>query len=65
VAKPVAGAVKFSEEGGKADRNSVDLANLSKTRATEKNISFSEAMGQVLAERPELAIPGGAAAGSV
>jgi hypothetical protein len=65
VAKPAPGAVKFSEEGGRADRNSVDLANLSKARAAEKKISFSEAMDQVLAERPELAIPGGAAAGSV
>jgi hypothetical protein len=63
--KPAVGSVHFSEEGGKADQNSVELANLSKTRAGEKNISFSEAMNQVIVERPELVIPGGASAGAV
>lgn len=65
VVKPAAGAVRFSEEGGKADPNSVTLANLAQIRANEKKIAFGEAMSQVLAERPELAIPGGATAGAV
>jgi len=65
VSKPSPGLVRFSEDGGKADPNSVTLANLSQARAKEKNITFGEAMGQIVAERPELAIPGGATAGSV
>jgi hypothetical protein len=65
VAKQASGVVRFNEVGSKADPNSVTLANLSETRAQEKKITYSEAMSQVLAENPHLAIPGGVAAGAV
>jgi hypothetical protein len=65
-AMPTKGAkstIQFSEDKHRADQNSVDLANLSNDRATEKKISFAEAMKEVLHEHPELAVPGGASAG--
>lgn len=65
VAKPADGAVKFSESNGPADPNSVTLANLSAELAAKDKITFGEAMSQVIARRPELAIPGGIAAGAV
>jgi hypothetical protein len=65
VAKPAAGAVRFSEADHKADANSVKLANLSQEMANKEKINYGEAMGRVLALHPELALPGGATAGAV
>lgn len=63
--KGVKGTVNFSESSAPANRNSVDLTVLAKERAAEKKIEFGEAMMQIVAERPELALPGSSAAGSV
>jgi hypothetical protein len=49
----------------KADPNSVTLAEAAKVRAKEKSISFSEALDQIVAEQPHLAVAGGSAAGAV
>ncbi len=48
-----------------ADPNSVTLSELSKKRAAEKGIKFSEAMSQIASEQPELTLPGGATSGTV
>jgi hypothetical protein len=58
----------FSENpGGRAtaDPNSIRLNDLATSRQKEKKISFSEAISEVVSEHPELAAPGGIAAGKV
>jgi hypothetical protein len=60
------GTAHFTEgKGVKADQNSIALNDLAAARAKEKNISFSEALDQVVGEHPELTVPGGAQAGAV
>ena len=48
-----------------ADQNSIQLAELSHARAKEKRLTFGEALREVVAEQPELALPGGSTAGAV
>lgn len=64
VTKPATG-IKFSEADHSAQPNSVVLANLALEMQVKDKITYGEAMGRVLAARPELAIPGGASAGAV
>lgn len=53
------------EYGEKADPNSVQLHQLAAKRASDKNISYGEALSQVASENPALTKPGGATAGAV
>jgi hypothetical protein len=60
------GTVHFTEgRGVKADANSIALNDQAAARAKEKSISFGEALDQIVAEHPELCVPGGAQAGAV
>lgn len=60
------GQVNFTEgHGVKADQNSVALTEQAKVRAKEKNISFDEALDQVVSEHPELTVAAGSSAGAV
>jgi hypothetical protein len=60
------GTTRFTEgKGVQADPNSIALNDQATKRAKEKNISFSEALDQIVAEHPELAVPGGSQAGAV
>lgn len=60
------GSVQFTEgKGVKADSNSVALNDLATKLSKEKSISFSEALDLVVAEHPELTLPGGSQAGAV
>jgi hypothetical protein len=51
--------------GEKADQNSVQLHTLASKRASEKSISYGEALTQVAQENPALTKPGNASAGAV
>ncbi len=53
------------EYGEKADPNSVQLHELATKRASDKNISYGEALSQVAGENPNLTKPGNASAGQV
>jgi hypothetical protein len=57
--------IRFNERDARADRNSVDLANLAADRAKEKKITYAEALQEIKVEHPELLVPGGSTAGEV
>lgn len=48
-----------------ADPNSVKLHQFAESKMREKKISYGEALAEAVAERPELAVAGGASAGAV
>lgn len=59
------GVVRFTEgKGVQADPNSIALNEEAEKRAKEKNISFGEALQQIVAEKPELTLPGSSQAGA-
>ena len=59
-------ALNFTEgRGVKADPNSIALDTATKARMKEKSLSYGEALTQVVAEHPELTVPGAAQAGAV
>jgi len=58
-------ATMVTNYGEKADQNSVQLHELATKRASEKNISYGEALTQVATENPTLTKPGCASAGQV
>jgi hypothetical protein len=65
--RPAAGrTVNFTEgKGVKADQNSIALNDAAEKRAREKNITFADALNQIVVEQPELTVPGGSQAGAV
>jgi hypothetical protein len=58
--------VNYSEGAHtRVDQNSIALTEAANKLEKEKNISFSEALDQVVLENPELAKPAAAVAGAV
>lgn len=57
------GTVQFNEGRSKADPNSIALDSEVRSRMNDKNLSYGDALSQVVREKPHLAKPGGASGG--